>query len=51
LIIAVLEYSIFFDGKNVLILLVMVDPSDVENHSVVQGDIKITNRLCQKKNI
>ena len=42
-----LENITFIDDKNVLIL--KVDPSDAENHSVVLGYIKITNRLCQKK--
>jgi hypothetical protein len=27
----------------------MVDPSDIEIHSVVQGDLKITDRLCHKR--
>ena len=33
-----------FDNKNVV-----VAPSDVEIYSIVQGDMKTTNRLCQKK--
>jgi hypothetical protein len=44
-----LENTIFIDDKNVLIFKVIVDPSDAEIGSVVQGDIKITDRLCQEK--
>jgi hypothetical protein len=40
-----LENTIFFDDKNVLILEVIVDPLNAENHSVVQDDVKITDRL------
>jgi hypothetical protein len=47
--IADLENTKFLDDKNVLIAKVVVDPSDCENHSVVQGDVKITDRLCHKK--
>ncbi len=44
-----LEYTLLFDDKNVLILNVIVDHSDAENHLVVQGDIKITDRPCLYK--
>jgi hypothetical protein len=32
-----------------IIKWVVVDPEDMEIHSVVPGDIKATNRLCHEK--
>jgi hypothetical protein len=44
-----LENKAFVDGRNVLLLKVIVDRSEAENYSSVQGDVKITDRLRHKK--